>query len=288
MKKPKSRKAKAKGPGKGAPGRRRPSPKPKVRKAEVLVELAKAAEPVALQDGKLVTQFPNARHPPSDVTLEAPEPDAPSFAFLRFSAGLQYTTDLHGITVEELAECAPFKNTVALKTLQKWCLEDQWVARREALMAEWRRDIEAKLGQRQVQQALVDLQTTDSMAEDILEKLRNKVGMVNSFEGLINSMIRLMEFRQTLRGQVLTQTAPGPVGTVPGVSRPGGQMPKPNLSVEDARAAAAAIIKRRRDEIRAEQAKAVEHAPVVPEEPKQDDSGTTPEAPLRLVPGQPE
>jgi len=217
---------------------------------------------------------------PAPVTLEAP-PDEKTYEFLRFSAGLAYTTDLNGISVEALSERPPFVGAVPLKRLREWATKDQWVARREALANEWRRAVEAKLGQRQVQQALVDLENTDMMVADALDKLAKKVGSVNSYEGLVNATVRLMEFRASLRGQVMGAVVAPSINTVTvGVSA---QMPRPKLSAEEARAAANAILKRRRDEIRAEQAREEQAKET---EKKATDSGT-PEAPaLRLLAGE--
>lgn len=198
-----------------------------------------------------------------------------SYGYLRFAAGIAFTTDVSGVTVAELAKRAPFVGVVPPTTMAYWATADHWAARREAMIVDWRRQIEAKIGQKQVAQALVDLDHADRMLAQSLDKIQNGMVAVNSYEGLINSTVRLMEFRAGLRAQVLSTVAPT-MGGVPGNASPGSQLQKPQLSVEDARAAAAAVIKRRRDEIRAEQAKRDAEKSGQPLEGKPD---------LKLLPG---
>lgn len=244
-------------------------------------ELKTAPEPTSVAPGGKISTVKTRLKRGNDpvvVTIEAPgsEDESPSFQYLRFSAGLAYTTDVNGVTVEALSQRHPYTGAVTLKTMQEWARKDQWVARREALVLDWRRQIEAKMGEKTVQQAITDLDSTDKLFEQAMNKLMKGVGAVNSYEGLINATVRLMEFRANLRGQILSAVAPTH-GTPGGPNSPLGQMPRPKLSLEDARAAASAIIQRRREEIRAETARReAEESAKAAEEKKPE---------LRLLPG---
>ena len=243
---------------------RKPPPKPSVSlsdgpsrgalpsKVREAIKTLERAPQVPKPGGKRHTPTAKKYKRPIPVTLEAPAGDTEesSYEYLRFAAGIVYTTDVHGITLDALSKIAPY-NRVHPKTIDIWCAKDQWVARRAQIQLDWRKQIERKIGQEVVQQAITDLDTTNTLFEAAAEKLATNAAAPHSYEGMLNASIKLMEWRSDLREKIYNVAAPTPGGSA-------GQsagMPTPNFSAEEARAAAKVIIQLRREQIRSEQEK---------------------------------
>ncbi len=177
---------------------------------------------------------------------------------IRFSAGVYYTTDLHGTTVAKMHK-HPLFSKVCIDTLANWSTQDRWVERRRDNMDNWRRTIEAKIGNE-----LVNLMTDmldgvrESFDKAVKEAMRKGL-KAKSFEGAVNAMVRSGEFLMDLQDKIFRTVVPDIViapTAVPGALSPAAASSKPRLSVQEARKAASAILEMRRHEMRAEAARA--------------------------------
>lgn len=90
--------------------------------------------------------------------------------WLRYAAGLYYTTDLGGCSVADLVS-QPMFEAVPLTTMEKWAVEDRWVDRRRELLARWQAQIEKKIGDRLVQYRVKNLQKMAKIRDYLFRRL---------------------------------------------------------------------------------------------------------------------
>lgn len=189
---------------------------------------------------------------PSSVTLSLDLPeDSRATQYLRVSAGLAYTTDIHGVSLRELSERQPFVGVVTLRQLERWSAEDNWVNRRRDILDNWRRVIEAKVGSEVVRKRVEDLMQMDTLAEKAMAKLESRL-KAQSWEGVAQALIKLWQLRDQYREKIAAELIPAasPQSTLGG-SSPLGALPKPKFSVDEVRAAAHAVMAQRRAQMRA-------------------------------------
>lgn len=183
------------------------------------------------------------RRPLSNI--EPPE-GADGMRYLRYAAGLFYTTDLRGTIVPEMAK-HPVYGAASLRTLEEWCRKDQWIERRRQNLEAWREQISRGIGNELARVRTDQLSRLQAIFEQALAKLENDLVDAKSWEGVAGVLVKLAELMDGWRDKIHGDV-------VPGISRsldPPAQT-RPQLTDEEARAAAMVIIQKRREQMRLE------------------------------------
>lgn len=179
------------------------------------------------------------------TTVESPEEgEVIGIEWLRHSAALHYVTSLDGISIRELHKRPPF-DQVSETSLERWCAEDEWVRRRQKYMARIRSDIEAHIAEKMVETRIEQLKQIDAKVGKLFTEIDGVAP--KSKEGLITATVRLLEAGDNLREKLSKEVVPEHLGGVQQETIP----LTPQLDREDARAAAKAVLQRRRDATRA-------------------------------------
>jgi hypothetical protein len=198
-------------------------------------------------------------------------PDQKSRAYLRWFAGLFYSSDLNAISIVQMSK-HPLFQSVGYAQLSKWSSDDKWAEQREALFSRVQMQLQERVADEIVQKRVRELGELKRVSQKVLAKLLpephtfdpmvmyvkdnpHKVcrvcgnpepGCNDPFWGvtgdkLVMAMSKLMELMLTLEGVVLSkmvkpeQTATSdPTAALEGV-----------LSDADARVAAHAVLRRR-------------------------------------------
>jgi hypothetical protein len=189
---------------------------------------------------------------PPESTYIPPAPDAQGTHYPRFAAGMYYTTDLKGATIEQLHR-HPMWNRFSIYTLHQWSREDQWVERRRANMERWQRAIEARIGTEVVKARMADLGEVREIYQKMIKKLKGKALKARSYEGMVSALVKLAELMDGWSERLSKEFVPeAPMGGELGIGH--GHEVKPSISAEEARVAAKAIMQDRRQQLRLKQA----------------------------------
>jgi hypothetical protein len=181
-------------------------------------------------------------------SIEPPD-EADGMRYLRYAAGLFYTTDLRGTTVPEMAK-HPVYGAASLRTLEKWCAKDRWIERRKQNLEAWREQIARGIGNELARVRTEQLVRLQAVFELALAKLENDLVDAKSWEGVAGALVKLAEVMDTWRDKIRGDV-------IPGIARsldPPAQA-RPQLTDEEARAAAMVIIHKRREQMRLEAAR---------------------------------
>jgi hypothetical protein len=162
---------------------------------------------------------------------------------LRYQAAVDYVTSMEDISLAELQSREPYCSAVGIKAIERWSREDGWRERRMKFMREMQAEAERKLHGGLVQARVKELERmqriAQSMVDDILGTDEYPGVSPKSKEGMVSSLVRLLDSAD--------QVHP----TFTGQDQGRGQVAA-QLSDEEARAAAEAIIRQRREKIRGE------------------------------------
>lgn len=226
---------------------------------------AKAKEPTSVE--KLAAGLP----------LDSIALDAPGRArqIQRLAAEIHFTTDLNACSLADLHD-HPLFHDIPLKTLQDWAVDGGWLAKREAVIERWRKQIEDRIGEQLVKQRLAAVQELTCIRTAILWRLkpadhefapsgkyknvcmtckRSVLTHDDPFFGvpgdrLVSALARLVEIEFQLSDVVLRYVSNedgkemgGPSG-VPALATP-------KISAEEARVAAHAVLAQRYAEVHA-------------------------------------
>ncbi len=190
------------------------------------------------------------------ATVDAPEISENgeySQRYLRYAAGLYFTTDIRCGTIDQLQRHPVFQE-VPLSTLYQWASRDKWIARREDLLNRWREMIEKKIGESIVQKRVKDLEKLERLFDVGFEQLEKNAVEAKSWEGVAGALVKLMSLMDELREKIATQLNPAADMLMSPAASPVAQM-APKVTDDEARAAAKLIIQQRRAGIRAKMAK---------------------------------
>ena len=183
-------------------------------------------------------------------------PDDVSSEYVRYSAGIYYTTDLGGCTLEQMSK-HPIYSHVPIKKLYYWFSHDKWHERRAALREQWRKIIESRIGNELAKARASQLEAMNRVYQVALNKLEGNLVQAKSWEGVLVAFVRLTEVMEEFR-EKLARDLPAAGAGLPAPIRP-------KLNKEEIREAALMIVKKRM-----EQAEQVALGPA--EEP--DDGGS--------------
>lgn len=168
----------------------------------------------------------------------------PYDANLRAAAGIYYMTDESAPTLEVMSRDARF-NSVALKTLERWCKDDQWVERRSAFLQKWKDRANARIGTelcRIRQRDLADLEMLRDMA---IEKLNDDLTMPKSWEGVAKILLEATEHRDRIASAIGSELMPTHGGEQPALTAQ-----DVGVAPEELQLAAKAILQQRREALR--------------------------------------
>jgi len=190
---------------------------------------------------------------PTLTTMEMPPEAHPGW--LRKVAGIHYQTDLvHRCTVRQMYESEMFPG-ISLSQLSSWADHDHWNDLRKRYEAEFQYHMERRRGMELARARVKEM----TKAQKLFDKMMGKLGAkkqpeVRSYEGLATAVVRVGTYIEQLRDVQLDQSLllqpPMPVaGEDKG---PSSDRRAPELTPEEAREAARAILNVRRERIRAE------------------------------------
>lgn len=237
-------------PRKKKPPKRMPAPlREQEAPSPATPEAAQAAEALPKRTG---SEPPGP--PPTDGDPNLPENRTALYRYLRYAAGMYYTTDLRGCTLEQLHRHPMFR-VMSFHTIAKWAVEDRWTERRQINLEQWRRAIENKIGTELAQAYRTGLSKATRVFDMIFEKIENEVVEPKSLEGLVTAFVKLADLMGDWNeriGKLIIPDMPAQQAMVAGPA----EQAKPQLSQEEARAAAKLLIEMRRKEMRAKAARA--------------------------------
>lgn len=197
------------------------------------------------------------RDGPKGKSRLEPPPDAmDNNQFIRYSAGIYYATDFQGATLSQMSKHQLF-GKVSVDTLANWSTQDRWVERRKANMDNWRHKIEAHIGNELVKMMSDMLKSARTAFDKAVNEIARPKLKAQTFEGAVRAMVQSGEFIMTLEEKLFRTVIPDiPVASVSGTLSKAAATSKPRLTVPEARMAAVAILESRRNEMRAEAARA--------------------------------
>lgn len=162
---------------------------------------------------------------------------------LRYAAEIRYTTDPAGITLRELSKQEPFTDNVSHNTLKTWYAGEGWKKKRAEYFQNISDSIEKNLGKRLVDTQIEQLRRVDALFEKALDRAESSEP--KSMEGMIGAVVNLLRIGNELREKIVKEIVPAQLG---GADE--GMQVTPKLTEEEARAAAIAIIRTRRTNVR--------------------------------------
>ena len=160
---------------------------------------------------------------------------------MRHSAATAYATSLKGVTIRELRETPPY-DQLNHGTLERWCVEDEWVKCRQKYFQEVRAEIESRISEKLVRVHVRQLEKMEDIADQLADEILTNKVEAKSKEGLVTAMVRLLESQDGLREKLAQIVVPAHLGGVEQESLP----LVPKVTPEEARAGAKAILQRRR------------------------------------------
>lgn len=186
-------------------------------------------------------------------TVIEPPPEGDSDRFLRYSAGIFYTTDLNQCSIADLAK-HPIYRAVPQWKLEEWSSADSWVDRRREIQERWRRQIEVSVGNELVRARVRNLKSLQDVYDKALEKLTDSVEdqvlEAKSWEGVAGALVKLAQLMDQWRTELAREIFSNPMimGGAAGDAADQRAATAPNhakLTVDEARAAAITILRQR-------------------------------------------
>lgn len=120
---------------------------------------------------------------------------------IRFAAKMAYVTSLRGISFQKMTEI-PLFSKLHVSQLSKWSVEDGWVVEREKYRTKLEKKILAKLSAEHIDSIVNQLKDADDLAAKMNLILREGSVAPRSFEGMVNALMKLEEFRFNSREKI--------------------------------------------------------------------------------------
>ena len=182
------------------------------------------------------------------VSLETPPIDGQwTYGHIQLLAGLTYVGDSGGLTIEEMHKRAPF-SAVNLETLYGWSKQDRWVERRAEFLAKVQASVLTAKRQEVVAAQLRVLDDTETIYQKTLTRLQGNdpdcpLLVTKSYEALLGAFCRLVGVMHEVRRDIVN--TPLREGLVEGSVQAADDRLMPELSPEEARVAALAVVRHR-------------------------------------------
>ena len=167
--------------------------------------------------------------------------------WLREKAGILYKTSSDALGLRDLAAMPELG--VCLSTLQRWCVEDDWVEKRKRFFQGLTAKFEQEIGRQIVNGRVQTLKDMTALFDKSLALTSTMKIEPNSLEGMLGALVRLSKHLDELRQGIGSELVPRDMDT----SRPN---LKPQLSLDESRKVALMIARDRTAATRARMAAA--------------------------------
>lgn len=137
----------------------------------------------------------------NSITIDYGLSDNPTPADLRFAARLAYVTSLTSISVQKLSETPPF-DRISYGELHRWSAEDKWASERDKYRRKIEKKLLNKLSTEHLESIVKQLKNADKLSETMHTMLKDNFIAPKSFEGMVNALMKLEEFRFSTREKV--------------------------------------------------------------------------------------
>lgn len=234
------------------PAKRKPKPKPEPNLPETKIRVKKSAavEPTMVPTVSINVDIPGGR---------------PSMAWLRETAAYIFTTSLQRVTLADLSEHPLFKGNVSLSGLEEWSKNGGWVEMRRQNAEAWRKALVVETGKELIAFRRSQLKKLRQISAVMFDKLiPDKDGKLqltmNSYESMAQAFVRVFSLAEELTQKSLDEVMPD-VRNVQDATATVDQSEsvlRSNMTLEDARIGAKAILAYRREQQRQLSAKAAE------------------------------
>ena len=164
-------------------------------------------------------------------------------AWLRRLAGLKYITSQKPMSLKQLYEDPEFRYKVTYQSLQNWCQEDRWIEQRKQYYDNITEAIKQQISSRQIKSRVEQLKALDEIATRMHEKIVTDAADPGTYEGMVGAYLKAEILRENIRDKILKEVIPDSL--LGGLGSEDGKI-VPQLTEEEAREAALAIIKKRR------------------------------------------
>lgn len=148
---------------------------------------------------------------------------------LRHLAQTLFITDPDGLSTKDLADMPEFQG-VRHDMIRTWAVEDDWQQKRRDVMQRWRRRIADKMGEKIAQQRLQSFEDAQKLYRQTLAFVSGgEDGVVSvqprSFEGTVNTVIKLEKHMAELRREIATVAGSAVDGRGPERAAPSDNLP---------------------------------------------------------------
>lgn len=130
-------------------------------------------------------------------------------AALRVQAAMEYISNPSMPTVADVHADSRFHG-VSRRTLERWCLVDRWVERREEFTKAWMDEARSKLGTRLAQERLHELEMLRHLKNLGLGKVEDPMLLPKSWEATVKVILDIAkredELRQAIGDEVIGST----------------------------------------------------------------------------------
>lgn len=184
----------------------------------------------------------------------------------REKAMMLYIAAVKPLSCREVADRIGSTN-VPQSTIERWKLTDGWDAARDEFQRNLFAQVQSRVADKLVQNLLQMLSDVDPIKARLIERVRDETFDTTSADKAVTALVKLLEMQAKFTEQAVGLLTPKaqspqdpmvPITTVqPAASQSPEENPNDALSYEDARAAAIAIMRRRREAAEAESARLV-------------------------------
>lgn len=212
---------------KKAPPKKKPGPKP-------------TPKPPVADVEALVRQLP-----------AIPEGKVQGLDWIREECKLIYTLSVEKVSLQDLCNHPRFKGQVSLKALQDWCQKESWVELRRQTAESWRVSVTEATGRELIEARREWLGNLKVLGKHIFDQLLpDKKGKfqleAQSYESMAQAFVKVVGLLDTMTQNSLDDVLPEPPQNVQASATEKSEVAlKPDLTPEEARAGAHAILKLR-------------------------------------------
>jgi hypothetical protein len=184
------------------------------------------------------------------ITLESQipldlEPDPTDFGYLRTAAEQYYIMSVNQCSLADLNRHSLFK-VVQRRSLEKWCSEDSWVAKRRKMWTRIHQSLEQQIGTKIAKERMGQLEKLQKVYDVGINKLLKGGLKSKSFEGLVTAMVKLASLMDDWRENLAKQFGGIVESTVGLNEETSPRAPAPELSTQEARSIVKLLFQMRR------------------------------------------